>query len=106
MGSLETAKFGVVLGNEAVDLDSAVSAIAYAFLLQTQVLAPSFNWDLLRDSEGASLQKKEPVIPLLNVPRAQFHTKTEVAYYLRRVLPDIQPKQDLVFVGENLGQLS
>eukprot|EP00242_Pyramimonas_sp_CCMP2087_P010172 CAMPEP_0198207718 /NCGR_PEP_ID=MMETSP1445-20131203/11151_1 /TAXON_ID=36898 /ORGANISM="Pyramimonas sp., Strain CCMP2087" /LENGTH=393 /DNA_ID=CAMNT_0043880855 /DNA_START=243 /DNA_END=1424 /DNA_ORIENTATION=+ len=50
-----TGAVTVVMGNEAADLDSCVSAITYAFLL---------------DREGGATSP--PVVPLINIPRGDF----------------------------------
>lgn len=62
-------KTQVVLGNESCDLDSAVSAIAYAFLLHSLRAGRE-------DSDGAG------VVPVLNIPRRDFPLRTEVTYWL------------------------
>ncbi|KAI5696033.1 hypothetical protein M8J75_007151 [Diaphorina citri] len=53
----------VVLGNESCDLDSAVSAILYAYFLVC-------NGDM-------------GVLPMLNIPQKQLPIKTEVVYFLQ-----------------------
>lgn len=62
-------KTQVVLGNESCDLDSAVSAIAYAFLLHSLRAGRE-------DSDGVG------VVPVLNIPRRDFPLRTEVTYWL------------------------
>ncbi|XP_055338815.1 uncharacterized protein LOC129588557 isoform X2 [Paramacrobiotus metropolitanus] len=57
----------IVTGNEACDLDSAVSALVYAFHL----------WK----TDSAN---NDAVLPLLNVPRKDYVLKTEVAYALTK----------------------
>ncbi|XP_067938667.1 exopolyphosphatase PRUNE1-like isoform X2 [Watersipora subatra] len=57
-----TTKLDIVIGNESCDLDSAVSALSYAFLLQHQK-----NPD-------------QQFIPVLNVPRRDYPLKTEVVF--------------------------
>lgn len=64
------SKLHIVLGNEACDLDSAVSALVYAFLL-------------------SSLQKGEEkkdwvVVPVLNIQQEDYPLKTEVSYWLNK----------------------
>ncbi|NXO23635.1 PRUN1 Exopolyphosphatase, partial [Cisticola juncidis] len=63
----------VVMGNEACDLDSAVSALALAyFLAQT----------------GTSAVPGAAVVPVLNIPRADLALRTETTFLLReRGLP-------------------
>ncbi|XP_063277172.1 exopolyphosphatase PRUNE1 [Prinia subflava] len=56
----------VVMGNEACDLDSAVSALALAYFLAQTSPAP-----------GAA------VVPVLNIPRADFALRTETTFLLR-----------------------
>ncbi|NXP58302.1 PRUN1 Exopolyphosphatase, partial [Chloropsis cyanopogon] len=56
----------VVMGNEACDLDSTISALALAYFL-TQT------------SPGA----KPAVVPVLNIPRADFALRTETTFLLR-----------------------
>ncbi|KAG0721574.1 Exopolyphosphatase PRUNE1 [Chionoecetes opilio] len=58
----------VVLGNESCDLDSAVSAIVYAFLLHS-----------LQNGEEAI-----GVVPVLNIPVADYPLKSEVTHWLQR----------------------
>ncbi|CAG0879895.1 unnamed protein product [Cyprideis torosa] len=55
----------VVMGNEACDLDSSVSALVYAFFLS-------------QDSNGS------PVVPVLNVLRSELHLRTEVVFWLEK----------------------
>ncbi|NXN94854.1 PRUN1 Exopolyphosphatase, partial [Rhinopomastus cyanomelas] len=57
----------VVMGNEACDLDSAVSALALAFFLAKTSPAPS-----------------AAVVPVLNIPRSDFPLRTETTFLLRR----------------------
>ncbi|NXD46416.1 PRUN1 Exopolyphosphatase, partial [Copsychus sechellarum] len=54
----------VVMGNEACDLDSTVSALALAYFLA-------------QSSPGAA------VVPVLNIPRADFALRSETAFLLR-----------------------
>ncbi|NWR59146.1 PRUN1 Exopolyphosphatase, partial [Bucorvus abyssinicus] len=56
----------VVLGNEACDLDSTVSALALAYFLAKTSPAP-----------------KAAFVPVLNIPRADFALRTETAFLLR-----------------------
>ncbi|KAK8393659.1 hypothetical protein O3P69_006770 [Scylla paramamosain] len=58
----------VVLGNESCDLDSAVSAIVYAFLLHS-----------LQNGEEAV-----GVVPVLNIPASEYPLKTEVTHWLQK----------------------
>lgn len=58
----------VVLGNESCDLDSAVSAIVYAFLLHS-----------IQNGEEAM-----GVVPVLNIPAADYPLKTEVTHWLQK----------------------
>lgn len=60
----------VVMGNEAADLDSLVSAIAYARLLE-ETRSPSST----------------VVVPFLNIPRRDLPLRTEAAYLFRYVDP-------------------
>lgn len=64
-----TPALHVVLGNESCDLDSAVSAIVYAFLLHS----------LQVDGQEAL-----GVVPVLNVPVADYPLKTEVTHWLQK----------------------
>nr|XP_053653270.1 exopolyphosphatase PRUNE1-like isoform X1 [Cherax quadricarinatus] len=70
----QPARLHVVLGNEACDLDSAVSALVYAFLL----------YSLRKDST-------EVVLPVLNIPRRDYPLKTEVVFWLEKhnILPEM-----------------
>ncbi|KAM9515215.1 exopolyphosphatase PRUNE1 isoform 1-T2 [Guaruba guarouba] len=56
----------VVMGNEACDLDSTVSALALAYFLAQTSPAP-----------------KAAFIPVLNIPRADFPLRTETTFLLR-----------------------
>ncbi|CAM9125181.1 unnamed protein product, partial [Bubo scandiacus] len=56
----------VVLGNEACDLDSAVSALALAYFLAKTSPAP-----------------KAAFVPVLNIPRADFALRPETTFLLR-----------------------
>ncbi|XP_040474646.1 exopolyphosphatase PRUNE1 isoform X1 [Falco naumanni] len=56
----------VVMGNEACDLDSTVSALALAYFLAKTSPAP-----------------KATFIPVLNIPRADFALRTETTFLLR-----------------------
>ncbi|XP_038058184.1 protein prune homolog 2-like isoform X2 [Patiria miniata] len=59
----------VVLGNESCDLDSAVSALVWAYHLQKEV--PGTKWDA--------------VVPVLNIPFEDYHLRTEVKHFLSLV---------------------
>ncbi|XP_058677528.1 exopolyphosphatase PRUNE1 isoform X2 [Ammospiza caudacuta] len=74
------------MGNEACDLDSAVSALALAYFLAQTTPAP-----------------KAAFVPVLNIPRADFALRTETTFLLReRGIPDAS----LVFRDEiDLGGL-
>uniref|UniRef100_K7FT79 Prune exopolyphosphatase 1 n=1 Tax=Pelodiscus sinensis TaxID=13735 RepID=K7FT79_PELSI len=62
----------VVLGNEACDLDSTVSALALAYYLAQ-----------------TSVQSKAAFLPVLNIPRAEFPLRTESTFLLReQQIPD------------------
>nr|XP_045591197.1 exopolyphosphatase PRUNE1-like isoform X1 [Procambarus clarkii] len=65
------ASLHVVLGNEACDLDSAVSALVYAFLIYSLQQVP-------KEGEGVV------VVPVLNIPRQDYPLKTEVIYWLKK----------------------
>ncbi|XP_046550475.1 protein prune homolog 2-like [Haliotis rubra] len=62
----EYGQVHVVLGNEACDLDSAVSALVYSFYLHQT------------DASGSLY------IPVLDIPRCQYHLRTEITYLLSR----------------------
>ncbi|NXR34594.1 PRUN1 Exopolyphosphatase, partial [Zosterops hypoxanthus] len=57
----------VVMGNEACDLDSTVSALALAYFLAQTSPAP----------------KAAVFVPVLNIPRADFALRTETTFLLR-----------------------
>ncbi|XP_066842060.1 exopolyphosphatase PRUNE1 [Anser cygnoides] len=57
----------VVMGNEACDLDSAVSALALAYFLAKTSSPP-----------------KAAFIPVLNIPRSDFALRTETTFLLRQ----------------------
>ncbi|TPX49371.1 inorganic diphosphatase [Synchytrium endobioticum] len=50
----------LVLGNESADLDSIVSATSYAYL-------------------QSIIDTTKPVLPVINIPRSEFHLRTDVA---------------------------
>lgn len=63
-----------VVGNESCDLDSAVSAIALAYLYMVSTnLSESFL------SNG-----KRRFLPVMNIQRENLPLKTEVTYYMRK----------------------
>jgi len=61
----------VVIGNEAADMDSVISAIVYAFLL----------WKLHSD---------KIYVPVINIPREDLSLRTDIAWLLRFVGLDTQ----------------
>ncbi|XP_074927482.1 exopolyphosphatase PRUNE1-like [Chelonoidis abingdonii] len=62
----------VVLGNEACDLDSMVSALALAYYLAK-----------------TSLESKAVFVPVLNIPRSEFPLRTESSFLLQeQQIPD------------------
>lgn len=67
----------VVLGNESVDLDSAVSAVSLAFHLHKVKTASSII-PSAKHCTGAQ------VVPVINAPRVELPLKTEVTYWLKR----------------------
>ncbi|NWQ84569.1 PRUN1 Exopolyphosphatase, partial [Columbina picui] len=76
----------VVMGNEACDLDSTVSALALAYFLAKTTPAP-----------------KAAFVPVLNIPRADFALRTETSFLLRE---HGVPAASLVFRDEiDLGGL-
>ncbi|NWW96205.1 PRUN1 Exopolyphosphatase, partial [Rhynochetos jubatus] len=76
----------VVMGNEACDLDSTVSALALAFFLAK-----------------TSPASKAAFIPVLNIPRADFALRTETTFLLRE---EGIPASSLIFRDEiDLGGL-
>ena len=70
----------VVMGNEASDLDSMASSIAYGYLLSQE-----------------SLPGGEIVLPVMNIPRDDFKLRTEAVYLFKEVGIDISR---LVFLDE------
>lgn len=68
----------VVIGNEAADLDSMASSVAYGYLRTLQ------NPDI-------------PVLPVMPIPRADFHLRTEAVYVFKEA--GINP-DDMVFIDE------
>ncbi|XP_023348500.1 exopolyphosphatase PRUNE1 [Eurytemora carolleeae] len=73
--SFLTEEVSVVLGNEACDLDSGVSALVLAFHMQS-----------------ADLEK--PVLPVLNIPSKDYSLKTELVYIIDNL--DLS-QEDLLF---------
>ncbi|XP_033127283.1 protein prune homolog 2-like isoform X2 [Anneissia japonica] len=61
------SKINIVLGNESCDLDSAVSAIVYAFYLSQKEDSP-----------------QKPCIPCLNINREDLALRTETVHYLEK----------------------
>jgi inorganic pyrophosphatase/exopolyphosphatase len=57
------------MSNESCDLDSAISALVYAYLLYNEVNA---------------VTKETAVIPLLNICKKELPLRTEVTYYLKK----------------------
>ncbi|XP_077996859.1 uncharacterized protein LOC144450158 [Glandiceps talaboti] len=62
-------KIHVVIGNEACDLDSTVSAVTYAWFL----------------AKTRSSTQDVVFIPVLNIPQEDYRLRTEVTYFLRRL---------------------
>uniref|UniRef100_V9KX53 Protein prune-like protein n=1 Tax=Callorhinchus milii TaxID=7868 RepID=V9KX53_CALMI len=61
-----TSRVHAVLGNEACDLDSMVSALAWAYCLTK-----------------TSPEQDKLFLPVLNIPRSEFALRTECTYFLR-----------------------
>lgn len=59
----------VVLGNESCDLDSAISALVYGYIIY-------------HENKQKGVRNYE-VLPLLNVAHDDFPLKTEVTFYLK-----------------------
>ncbi len=81
LSSVKAAKDGtrrIILGNEAADLDSMASSIAYGYLLS------------LQDTASVAL----PVMP---IPRADFKLRTEAVYLFREAGIELD---DLVFFDD------
>ena len=70
----------IVLGNEAADLDSMASSLAYSYLLSKQNHNSDHN-----------------IIPVLPIPRADFKLRTEAVYVFKKAKIDIS---QLVFIDE------
>jgi exopolyphosphatase len=70
----------VILGNEAADLDSMASSIAYAYLLSQARTAIT-----------------EVVLPVMNIPRSDFKLRTEADYLFREVGIEVST---LIFLDE------
>jgi exopolyphosphatase len=69
-----------VLGNEAADLDSMASAVAYGYC-----------------ASGGSAAGATPIVPLINVPRADYKLRTEAVFLFASV--GIEPDM-LTFIDE------
>uniref|UniRef100_A0AAG5CTK1 DHHA2 domain-containing protein n=1 Tax=Anopheles atroparvus TaxID=41427 RepID=A0AAG5CTK1_ANOAO len=83
----------VVIGNESCDLDSAVSAIVFAFFLKNKptLLRSWYSNDTL-------------VIPVLNVVRNELPLKTEVTFFLKSngiCLDDLVCRDDIDWDNES-----
>ncbi|KAG7661364.1 PMT4 [[Candida] subhashii] len=72
--------YHVVAGNQSADMDSVVSAITFAYF--------------------TNLQTKQDVIPLINIPRADFRLRRDIDVLLK----SHQITQDLLYFVEDLGQ--
>ncbi|XP_038828400.1 exopolyphosphatase PRUNE1-like [Salvelinus namaycush] len=70
----------VILGNEACDLDSMVSSLAFAYFLSK--------------TSGSS---GKTVVPVLNIPRAEFHLRSDNVFLLKE---SGVPPEALVFRDE------
>ena len=68
----------LVMGNEAADLDSMASAVAYAYLLN-------------------SLSLDKTIVPLLPIPRADFKLRTEAVYVFNQAGVDVDA---LIFLDD------
>ncbi|XP_014221744.1 exopolyphosphatase PRUNE1 isoform X1 [Trichogramma pretiosum] len=76
----DSPRIRAYLGNPSCDLDSAVCALAQAYL----------EYQIARD--GSSDGRREPdhvFLPVLNVKRNEFRTKTEVRHHLRECNVDV-----------------
>ncbi|GAU94621.1 hypothetical protein RvY_06359 [Ramazzottius varieornatus] len=62
----------IVVGNEACDLDSCVSALIYAYYIQTS------------EERQAKSRVDRFTIPLLNIPQEDFTLKSEVRFALKK----------------------
>lgn len=69
-----------MLGNESCDLDSAVSAICFAFFL----------FKNKKSSALPSIKTGMNVLPILNIRRTELPLKTEVTYLLRKFQVDLE----------------
>lgn len=75
--SLQTTSVNcLVLGNESCDLDSAVSALSFAYFLQ--------------EVGSCRLANVNQFIPLLNISRRYLPLKSEVVYFLKQNNVDIE----------------
>lgn len=70
----------VVIGNEAADLDSMASSLAYSFLLASQNSDP-----------------QQQIIPLMPIPRADFKLRTEAVYVFNKAGINLK---ELLFIDE------
>ncbi|KAG7282970.1 hypothetical protein CRUP_028487 [Coryphaenoides rupestris] len=76
-------RFHVVLGNEACDMDSMVSVMAYAYFL------------------SKTLHTNAAVLPILNIPQSEFALRTDNVFLLRQS----GVSQDLLLFREQLDLL-
>ncbi|XP_047040154.1 exopolyphosphatase PRUNE1 [Helicoverpa zea] len=76
-------ELNLIIGNESCDLDSAISAIVYATYLfwQHNQVKCKVCTKAYRDG---TLVKDDVFVPILNVDRADYELKTEVAYLLKK----------------------
>uniref|UniRef100_A0A2A4JMY7 DHHA2 domain-containing protein n=1 Tax=Heliothis virescens TaxID=7102 RepID=A0A2A4JMY7_HELVI len=78
----EYNELNIIIGNESCDLDSAISAIVYATYLYWQHNHMKCKVCTKAYRDG-TLVKDDVFVPILNVDRADYELKTEVAYLLK-----------------------
>nr|XP_049695848.1 exopolyphosphatase PRUNE1 [Helicoverpa armigera] len=76
-------ELNLIIGNESCDLDSAISAIVYATYLYWQHNQVKCKVCTKAYRDG-TLVKDDVFVPILNVDRADYELKTEVAYLLKK----------------------
>ncbi|KAJ3144705.1 Exopolyphosphatase [Geranomyces variabilis] len=74
----------VVIGNEAADLDSLISAVSYAYL----------------KSNTTAKSTGREYIPVVGIPRCDFALRTECPFTLRTAFPTVDIEAALTFMDE------
>ncbi|KAI9143237.1 DHHA2 domain-containing protein [Paraphysoderma sedebokerense] len=88
--------FNLVIGNEAADLDSTISALIYGFLSSY----PAFESSSSTPSHGSSASGARLTIPIINIPSADLPLRSDATYFLSR--PSIATSFSKLFFTDNV----